>query len=136
MSTILVPIDRAAGSRAALPVAKWLAGQMHAEAVLLLCVGEPPETSQQAEEEQQALDRLLASAAEELNSIPTRRKVSRAHDPVRGILDTVAEEKIDLIVMATHARSPLSELASGSVAEDIVRAGVAPVTLVRWREAA
>jgi nucleotide-binding universal stress UspA family protein len=53
---------------------------------------------------------------------------------VRGIVDTAREEQVDLIVMATHARSPLSELASGSVADDIVRTGIAPVTLVRWRE--
>jgi nucleotide-binding universal stress UspA family protein len=49
---------------------------------------------------------------------------------VHGILDAIAEDGIDLVVMATHARSALEELARGTVAGDVVRAGVVPVTLV------
>lgn len=136
MATILIPIDKSPGSRAALPIAKWLAEEMEAETVLLLCVGEPPETSEQVSEEEQALQSLLDSAEAELGDVPAQKKISRAHDPVRGILETVKEESADLVVMATHARTPLSELARGSVAEEIVRAGVVPVTLVRWQDEA
>ncbi len=136
MTKILIPIDRSAGSRAALPVANWLAQSMGAETVVLLCVGELPETPELARDEERTLAQLLSTAADALPDVPVERRISKAGDPVRGIVDVAREERVDLIVMATHARSPLSELAKGSVAEDIVRSGVAPVTLVRWSEEA
>ena len=131
MTKILVPIDKAQGSRAALPVARWLAGQMHAESVVLLCVGELPETPELGREEENALDGVLLEASGELGEGPVQQRVSKAGDPARGIIDVARDKHVDMIVMATHARSALSVLARGSVAEDVVRSGVAPVTLVR-----
>ena len=133
MTKILIPIDKSAGSRAALPVANWLARGMDADALILVCVGELPETPELAHEEDRALDQVLSSAATALHDIEVERRVSKAGDPARGIVEVARDEHVDLIVMATHARSALSELAHGSVAEAVVRSGVAPVTLVRCR---
>jgi nucleotide-binding universal stress UspA family protein len=136
MTKILIPLDKSAGSRAALPVANWLAHGMDADALILVCVGELPETSELEREEDRALDQVLCSAAKELRDVKIELRTSKAGDPVRGIIDVAREEHVDLIVMATHARSALSELAHGSVAEGVVRSGVAPVTLVRWPDEA
>jgi nucleotide-binding universal stress UspA family protein len=129
---ILVPIDSSDGSHAALPVAKHLAKQLRSAHVVLLSVGEQPETPELAREEEQMMQRLLREAEAGLDHVPVRHRTSKAGDPVRGIVDAAREEHADLIVMATHARTPISALAQGSVAEDVVRSGVAPVTLVRW----
>jgi nucleotide-binding universal stress UspA family protein len=61
--------------------------------------------------------------------------VARLGEPAREIIDFAREESFDLIVMATHGRSGLSELVQGSVAEAVVKSGVTPVLLVRPRKA-
>jgi nucleotide-binding universal stress UspA family protein len=53
----------------------------------------------------------------------------------REIVDFAREVGFDLIVMATHGRSGLSELVQGSIAEAVLKSGVAPVLLVRpWKQ--
>lgn len=77
MSKILIPIDRSPGSHASLPVAKWLAKEMDAEVLILLCVGELPETPELAREEERTMERVLASAALELgDATPSRRRAN------------------------------------------------------------
>jgi len=49
--------------------------------------------------------------------------------PAERITRRAREEQPDLIVMATHGRTGLLRALFGSVAEDVVRAGVAPVLL-------
>jgi len=51
--------------------------------------------------------------------------------PGQAIVGFATEQQPDLIAMSTHGRSGLSELVHGSVAGAVVRAGVAPVLLVR-----
>jgi nucleotide-binding universal stress UspA family protein len=130
---LLVPINDSELSHAALPVAGWLARGLRAE-VVLLTVGTVAETSAQAREERAELLKTLDRATPELEGLKVREIVSTGGDPVEIILRTAGEEKIDLIVMSTHGHSPLAELAQGSVAGAVVRAGIAPVTLVRPRE--
>jgi len=48
-----------------------------------------------------------------------------------AIVDTVAEERIDMITMATHGRSGLQRAVYGSVAEQVLRSSNKPVLLVR-----
>lgn len=52
-------------------------------------------------------------------------------DIVKAIVDYLRENNVDLVVMATHGRSGISELVFGSVAGEVVKAGVAPVLLIR-----
>ena len=131
---VLVPIDNCRGSHAALPAAKRLAEELRSAHIVLLSVGEQPETPELARDEERAMQHLLREAEVKLDGVPVRHRTSKAGDPARGIVEAARDEHADLIVMATHARRPISALANGSVAEDVVRAGVAPVTLVRWAD--
>jgi hypothetical protein len=54
----------------------------------------------------------------------------RMGDPDEGILAAELDRQIDLVVMATHARTGIDRARVGSVACKIVREGRAPVMLV------
>ncbi len=97
MIKILVPVDRTAASRTALPVANWLAREMHAE-IVVLSVGEHPETPKESGEEEEQLQRIVDEAAAQLHDVRVQRRVRKSGDPVRGILDAIAENGIDLVV--------------------------------------
>lgn len=55
-------------------------------------------------------------------------------DAVEGIVGYAADQKIDMIVIATHGRTGLSHVLLGSVAEHIVREAPCPVLTIRNRE--
>jgi nucleotide-binding universal stress UspA family protein len=44
-----------------------------------------------------------------------------------GIMEFVTHEKIDMVVMATHARKGLAHLINGSIAEDVVNHASSPI---------
>jgi nucleotide-binding universal stress UspA family protein len=50
------------------------------------------------------------------------------------IIDLIREEKIDLVIMATHGRSGISHWFWGSVADRVLHASPVPVLLVRPKE--
>ena len=52
-------------------------------------------------------------------------------NPAAEIITFAKKEGFDLIAMATHGRSGLSETLHGSVTAEVVRSGVAPVLVVR-----
>jgi nucleotide-binding universal stress UspA family protein len=52
-------------------------------------------------------------------------------DSVQGIVSHARDQKIDLIVLATHGRTGLGHVLLGSVAERIVREAPCPVLTVR-----
>jgi nucleotide-binding universal stress UspA family protein len=52
-------------------------------------------------------------------------------DPAAAIVEQVAAQRADLVVMATHGRSGLARAVMGSVALGVLRSGSAPVLLVR-----
>lgn len=51
--------------------------------------------------------------------------------PFQSILDTVAEQNIDLVVMGTHGRTGLKHVLLGSVAEKVIRMATCPVMVTR-----
>jgi nucleotide-binding universal stress UspA family protein len=55
----------------------------------------------------------------------------RFGQPAEEILRYAGEEKVDLIMMATHGHTGLSRLVFGSVASRVLASGVCPVLLVR-----
>jgi nucleotide-binding universal stress UspA family protein len=65
-------------------------------------------------------------------AMETERIVLRGHAPYKHILDLSREKKCDLIVMATHGRSTLSQFfLGGSVAEEVARFSTVPVFIVK-----
>lgn len=130
MTKILVPLDGSSFAAAALPVAERLARQMQAE-VVLLTVGTVTETPvQEKTEESRLQQRHTHEQRERLRGLVIHERTDTRGDPVHGILDAISDEEVDLVVMATHARSGLSALAKGSVADEVVRSANVPVTLV------
>lgn len=57
-------------------------------------------------------------------------------DPLPGpaIVDHASTNKVDLIALATHGRSGLKRVVSGSVADHVLRESHLPILLIRPRE--
>jgi nucleotide-binding universal stress UspA family protein len=55
-------------------------------------------------------------------------------DPATEITRVAGEERCDLIVMATHARTGLSRLFTSSVAEHLIRLAPCPVLIAKLPE--
>lgn len=51
--------------------------------------------------------------------------------PARKILECIAKQGIDHVIMGSHGRSGVSRLLLGSVAERVMRQSPVPVTIVR-----
>lgn len=64
--------------------------------------------------------------------LKARGLVENANSPAE-LVGVTAREHVSLVVMATHARSGLSRVTLGSVADQIVRHGHCPTLLVRAR---
>jgi nucleotide-binding universal stress UspA family protein len=80
---------------------------------------------------EQVLRGYLARCAEELPTGATACVVDFADDPAAVIIARARQEHADLIAMATHGRTGLSHLLAGSVCEQVIRSGVAPVVVLR-----
>ena len=89
------------------------------------------------EVERTAAEGYLEATANELRgqglTVDYDEEDARAAD---GIVELAARAGADLIVMATHARSGLSRLLAGSVAEHVVQHAPCPVLLVPVHEEA
>lgn len=91
------------------------------------------------ESKEQAIERRLNDLREYLiglgGQLPAgtaSRAVAEIDDDPAGAIARVAErEGVDAIVIATHGRTGMARAILGSVAERVVRSGVAPVLLVR-----
>lgn len=93
-----------------------------------------------AEDRGQAIERAeaeltdyLLHCAKRLPGIAVQTRVILSDDPARAILDIAREQRADWIAMTTHGRSGVSRLLAGSVADAVIRAGVAPVLVVHPR---
>jgi len=142
---ILVPLDGSELAEKAIPVAEGLCRQLSAQldlvsilqlAVLPYVGGEPyipgDVYTRIDAERRQEIEKYLASTAAKTRErgIATHTHIDRG-DPASGVLDRAKEHGTMLIVMTTHGRTGLMRFALGSVADRVVRGGVAPVLLVR-----
>ena len=91
------------------------------------------ETRDQALVRQQeaALQRLREAAAGRFADASVTCHAKWLDDAAEGIVRVAAEIDADMIAMATHARSGLSHLLSGSVTEAVIRASHLPVYVFR-----
>ena len=122
--TILVPLDGSELAERALPYAVTLARQ-YGSTVLLLEVADHRHPAADAEV-------YLRRWAERLAVVCG---VAAAHDVAAGqagpsIVDEAAQRGVDLIVMATHARTGVERMVMGSVADYVLHHAGAPVLLV------
>jgi nucleotide-binding universal stress UspA family protein len=81
----------------------------------------------QRERAQVYLDEVANELAEE--GFPVQTQVVIDEEPAAGIEQEAQARHADLIAMETHARRGLARLFRGSVADKVVRDGVAPVLL-------
>jgi nucleotide-binding universal stress UspA family protein len=97
-----------------------------------------PTPERYAEVKGQAMQRYLDDGAAYLHDLVKRLpsgptytvETHISHDAAATIVERSLVEEPDVIVMATHGRTGLAHLLFGSVAEQVVHSGVAPVLLV------
>lgn len=78
---------------------------------------------------------LLATFIEEhcgdLLPLEGLEMVVEVGNPDENIVEKVAQENVDLIVISTHGRTGLSHMLTGSVTENVVRKSSCPVLSIR-----
>ncbi|HEX7779745.1 MAG TPA: universal stress protein [Vicinamibacterales bacterium] len=139
---ILVPTDFSDAADAALTYARELAEKFAARIELLHVVATPVLYPMGADASAVNLGQVIAdvetSARQTLEEIakklalpPDRVSVRTCvGTPVTEILETITEDKIDLVVMGTHGHGMVEHLLLGSVAERVVRRSAVPVLTV------
>jgi nucleotide-binding universal stress UspA family protein len=137
---VLVPLDGSPLAEAALPFANEIAKSSGAEVLLVQVVwwanqtfmlDVPAGTIDQIHGQLvESAKSALARAAKQLSlDRPVKTEVLRG-PPAQTLIDFVANEAIDLVVMASHCRAGVSRAALGSLADRMLQS-VAPVLLVR-----
>jgi len=144
---LVVQLDGSGMAETALPAASAVAHAFEAEVLLMWVV---PTVATVSGERGAAmklmpsaaaalLDAEAAQAATYLERVGARLReegvkilmeVGRG-EPIRVLLDTVAKQEIDLIVIATHGRSGISAVWAGSVTSRILRYSTRPILLIR-----
>lgn len=125
IKSILFPTDFSDYSNKAFPYASTLARAFGGRLVLLHVA--------ELEEEDPANPRHSFPALSDYEGeVVTERIIIRGHAPYKDILDISRAKNCDLIVMATHGRSALSQFfLGGSVAEEVARFSRIPVFIVK-----
>ncbi|HET9016726.1 MAG TPA: universal stress protein [Thermomicrobiaceae bacterium] len=149
--TILVPLDGTPDAELALPLAGLLGERTGAALRLVRVVptvgtvsGEstpaatfsPTATAALLEIEQQAGHDYLASVRERALPLGRATLEVRRGDVATELARSVAESGADLVVMATHGRSGLAGILTGSVASRFLSRITAPLLLLRIDAAA
>ncbi len=137
---IMVPLDGSKLSEAAIPVAAGLAKALGAT----ICLGRAVRWAVQAypytlpdayvpqvdEELEKGAKEYLRDKEAELKDTGKIEAFVVRGGVADGLLDLVDQQSVDLVIMTTHARSGLTRMALGSVADRMLQAS-APVLLVR-----
>jgi nucleotide-binding universal stress UspA family protein len=138
MKKVLVPIDFAEASDAALIYARNLAktfgADLHVMHVMENLFLRPMANNPMAIEAgiaNRLAERITDDDRKNLHAIAVMRK---SDTPAEEIVRYAEEEKVDLIVMGTHGRVKVAHLLMGSVAEKVVRTAPCPVLTVRHPE--
>ncbi|MBI1803751.1 MAG: universal stress protein [Ignavibacteriae bacterium] len=143
MTKILVPTDLSEVSFAAMEYARQIAAQSRAHIYLIHIIDgdSPAGGSERPESENSPLScacslqhKLEGSFFDQLYRHENIVCVIRRGDPSAEILKFAAEEKIDLIVMATHGTGYLIDTIVGSVAERILQHPDVAILLVRPKQ--
>ncbi|MGQ9616506.1 MAG: universal stress protein [Spirochaetota bacterium] len=140
---ILVPLDGSKFAESVLDHVKAIAKGCSVKKAILFRVIEPvipdikdyigAERIREAEEKRENeaknyLERIAAALKKDDITVETRLEVNG--EPAAKILETVREEKVDLIVMSTHGRTGFERWFHGSVAQKVMTHSSAPVLMV------
>ena len=135
---ILVPVDFAELSLAALPQAQLFARSFAAELILLHVIETYPIDYIVGLPESKKLHASLQERARrELEKLTVRlpglkpRTLVRWGKPFQEIVSVAQELDVDLIVLTTHGHTGLKHVYLGSTAERVVRHAHCPVLVVR-----
>lgn len=98
----------------------------------------PAPPARYIETRSQAIYRSIGEVEDYLHAIAHRLpegtlyrvEAAISHDPAAAIIERAQQLAPDVIVMATHGRAGIARAIFGSVAEAVVRSGIAPVLLV------
>jgi nucleotide-binding universal stress UspA family protein len=122
------------GRRQTVPRRTIVAGEILGTTPVLIERAQPRhvETKEQAVERRLAeLQDYLAGVAAKLEGNPSVHLEAHCDDDAaRTIIERASVEQPDVIVMATHSRSPVGQMLFGSTTEAVIRSGVAPVLVV------
>ncbi len=139
---ILVPTDFSTASQWAFDYAARIAVANNAE-ILILHIrmtweSDPDQLRFPADPalyeyaEKQELERLRGQVSARGADVPTRLIVKTAPEAGPEICRTVTEEKVDLVVIATHARHHVAHLLIGSTTMSVINDPPAPVLVIRY----
>ena len=144
---VLFPTDFSDESKGALPYAAQLARTFGADLHVLYVdvlhghVSDASLRFPKLDEYIEALGKYTGQLFDSLldaglgKDLQVRRAVRKAVSAAPEIVQYADDQRIDLIVMATHGRRGLRKLALGSVAQEVVRHAPCPVLTVRGSEA-
>ena len=139
---ILVPIDFSDYSKSSLKFAVNFVKQFHAELYIIYVVEPviyPPDFSMgqiaipsvDLEMDKRAVEELNKLAQKEIPEDIKVHPVVKTGKPFLEIIETAAEESIDLIIIASHGHTGVEHLLFGSTAEKVVRKAPCPVLTLR-----
>lgn len=125
IKSILFPTDFSDFSARALPYATAIAGGFGSKIILL-------HVEEFLEADPANPAHSFAALSSFTGTVETERVLLRGHAPYKEVLDVSRAKNCDLIVMATHGRSALSQFfLGGSVAEEVARFSTIPVLIVK-----
>jgi nucleotide-binding universal stress UspA family protein len=132
MKRILVALDFTEISAQVLDYARMLADACGASLHVLHVINQPCAASATVDEEQrdtcERLDALLNDADRDSRHATTACRVGATASEIVGY---ATENAIDLIVMGSHRHGPSFQMATGSIAESVVRLAACPVLAVK-----
>ncbi len=135
---ILVPLDGSRLAEAALPPAAALAEGLGASLTLVHVIERdaPQQVHKErhlttGEEAAAYLDRTRREALPRISEVHTHVHTAAVTDVARSLVDHEHELEPDLIVMCTHGRPGPREMLFGSIAQQVIAAGVVPVLLIQ-----
>jgi nucleotide-binding universal stress UspA family protein len=138
LAHLLVPLDGSRLAEAALPAAAVLAARLSARVTLLHVVERDPPREVHGErhlgapaEARDYLDEVARRAFPAGVAMAVHVHEGAPDDVVASIVAHEGELAPDLIVMCTHGRGGLGRFLFGSIAQQVVARGRAPVLLVR-----
>ena len=127
MTRIVVPLDGSPVSERAIDTARHFAELMDADVLLVQVL----DSNALDPRQRQARDRSLRYLETKREAVPSADvRTLEAPTVVQGLLQLIADEDADLLVMSSHGRTGARELPMGSVTRELVQTCPIPVMVL------